>query len=296
MLGDAGWGEARRTAHVLSVNHPTTDTKNSHKIQDPPSQEKMITLPTCIWTWAVLAALIVPSSSFSWASSPETNVRMSKSIQWFGGVSSEGNSGARRKQIWQLHGMNYFPDGDLIPNQTATSRRKILSLGGAALASSGMFTLLGPDGAIAAEKSEATGMVDASTVAGRLHSIPTFAIVDQKGVPYMVVGEDAKVTGYFFTTYDEASRILKIARDSSEKSVREALAYLRLRRRQSNLPPLSAKEEEEEVGTNPWKNARISSVPLDFAATLVIKSETNTGKAKGKAYFKVAPAEVCQLF
>ena len=39
-----------------------------------------------------------------------------------------------------------------------------------------------------------------------LNSIPTFCIVDTKGVPFTVVGEDAKLTSYFFITFEEADR------------------------------------------------------------------------------------------
>lgn len=77
-----------------------------------------------------------------------------------------------------------------------------------------------------------------------LQTIPTFAIVDDAGVPYMVVGEDAKVTGYFFTSYNEADRILQLARQS-------------------------ANDIED---NNPWKQARISTVPLDTAVGITLKS------------------------
>lgn len=47
-------------------------------------------------------------------------------------------------------------------------------------------------------------------------------------------------------------------------------------------------EENEEIGINPWKNARISSVPLDFVLTLTTKSGRQSG---GSMYFRLAPAE-----
>ena len=71
---------------------------------------------------------------------------------------------------------------------------------------------------------ESKGLLTTEEVAQLLHPVPTFTIVDKKGVPYMVVGEDAKVTGYFFTTYDEASRILELAKSSADKSIKEAKA------------------------------------------------------------------------
>jgi hypothetical protein len=102
-----------------------------------------------------------------------------------------------------------------------------------------------------------------------LHSVPTFTIVDAKGVPYMVVGEDAKVTGYFFTTFQEAKRLLDLARTSADKAIRQA---------KRNKEPI------DDDMVNPWTRARISTVPLDFAVTVVAKSLYT------KSYFQVAPA------
>jgi hypothetical protein len=116
-------------------------------------------------------------------------------------------------------------------------------------------------------------MMSASAVAALLHSIPTFTIVDRKGVPFMVVGEDAKVTGYFFTEYGEAERILKAAKESADRAIAEAK---------------KAGESEEEIGTNPWKMARISTVPLDSAVTLATRSLSSFS---GRNYFRVAPSE-----
>lgn len=134
-------------------------------------------------------------------------------------------------------------------------------------------TLLMPLSVLAEEESASEGLLPISTVADLLHPIPTFTIVDKKGVPFMVVGEDAKVTGYFFTTYREADRILKLASSSADKAIAEAKAE---------------GKSSEEVGTNPWKKARISSIPLDSAVTLVSKSASSYG---GGNYFRIAPAE-----
>ena len=111
-----------------------------------------------------------------------------------------------------------------------------------------------------------TGLVSTYQISDRLRNVPTFTLVDPKGAPFMVVGEDAKVTGYFFTDYYEAKRILDIAR----KSATQAIAEAKKDPRQSG-----------EVFVNPWINARISSVPLDFAITVVSRSK------KG-AYFQIA--------
>ena len=93
----------------------------------------------------------------------------------------------------------------------------------------------------------------------------------------MVVGEDAKVTGYFFTDFDEANRILSIARTSVQKAISEA----KQDKNQSTM-------NKELI--NPWKKARVSSVPLDFAVTLASRSMSGQ-RRNGGSYFQVAPSE-----
>lgn len=121
------------------------------------------------------------------------------------------------------------------------------------------------------QSDEKEGLMTAYAVADLLHPVPTFTIVDEKGIPFTVVGEDAKVTGYFFTTYTEASRIVQLAKKSADKAIAKAKA-----------------DKEEDIGINPWKNARVSTVPLDYAVTVVSKSMRMSG---GGVYFKIAPAE-----
>lgn len=123
------------------------------------------------------------------------------------------------------------------------------------------------------------GIVSTGKLASLLSTIPTFAIVDQKGVPYFVVGEDAKLTSYFFMSYEESKRILDVAQKSADKAIKRTKDELR----QKN--GALTKADEEEIGTNPWKTARITSVPLDLAVSLSSK-----GKLAG-AYFKLAPSE-----
>jgi hypothetical protein len=122
------------------------------------------------------------------------------------------------------------------------------------------------------------GLVSAQTIVDLLRVVPTFCIVDKEGVPFMVVGEDAKVTGYFFTTFDEAQRLLTLARTSVDKSIADA----------KNDPS----QDQAAVAelTNPWVKARISSVPMDFAVTLVTKSMYGARRAGGN-YFQIAPAD-----
>ncbi len=124
-----------------------------------------------------------------------------------------------------------------------------------------------------------------SQIAALLSPVPTFTIVDKTGTPYMVVGEDAKLTAYFFTSYGEADRILKLASDSATNALKELQKEINEKRKLSGQKPLTKEEVKDEVGINPWKSARISSVPLDFAVTLA-----NRGKMKG-AYFRIAPSE-----
>lgn len=112
------------------------------------------------------------------------------------------------------------------------------------------------------------------TLVDLLKDIPTFAIVDSEGVPYMVVGEDAKVTGYFFTSYDEAKRILQTAKISADKLVKE------LKRDEPDTDPINL--------VNPWKAAKITTVPLDVAVSLT----ANAVAQKAKNYFKLAPSAI----
>mmetsp|Transcript_25643 Transcript_25643/g.39420 ORF Transcript_25643/g.39420 Transcript_25643/m.39420 type:complete len:366 (+) Transcript_25643:64-1161(+) len=199
------------------------------------------------------------------------------------------------KRDFKLSGYKHDDDADSMENDFPSSRRDFLKLGTSFTSS--IFLLVGSattSPVFAADDGTNTvstdSIVDPKVVADRLRAVPTFAIVDKEGVPFMVVGEDAKVTGYFFTTYDEANRILKVARDSVSKNLKEAVSELRLKRKTEKLPPLTAEQERDEVGVNPWVDARISTVPLDFAVTLVTKTEASA-KARGRALFKIAPAE-----
>ena len=137
-----------------------------------------------------------------------------------------------------------------------------------AVAASGALVLPKPTLAETSSTETGTGILTTNDVGKLLNPIPTFSIVDKSGVPYMVVGEDAIVTGYFFTTFDEADRILQIARKSADSAIKEAIAE---------------GQSKEEVGENPWKSARISSVPMDFAIALCSKSTRANA-------FRISPA------
>ena len=77
----------------------------------------------------------------------------------------------------------------------------------------------------------------------------------------------------------EAKRILDVAISSSDKAIKETKKEIKQKR------GVVTKDDEEEIGTNPWKKARITSVPLDLAVSLCSK-----GKLAG-AYFRLAPSE-----
>ncbi len=128
------------------------------------------------------------------------------------------------------------------------------------------------------------GLVSADRVGDLLRAVPTFTIVDPSGVPYVVVGEDAKVTGYFFTTYGEANRILTLAKTSADKAIRQAKVEAAQQQKQQQEQDPDDATANDTSNINPWSTARISSVPLDFAVTMASKSVPG-------AYFKIAPAE-----
>jgi len=158
--------------------------------------------------------------------------------------------------------------------QTLTSRRSLFQQVATGIGASIPITIISSSQSAFASSNEqeaAQGVLSRDRVAELLRVVPTFTLVDRQGVPFMVVGEDAKVTGYFFTTFDEAARILKVATDSAEQAIREA-------KRDRN--------PEADTMSNPWKQARVSTLPLDTAVSLSLKS--GTGSIRN--YFQVAPA------
>jgi Tic22-like family len=116
-----------------------------------------------------------------------------------------------------------------------------------------------------------------------LSNVPTFSIVDAEGVPYMVVGEDAKVTGYFFTSYTEAQRILQAATTATDRAMQQERKERQSKPQSRNDPTI----DDPNSNVNPWKAARISTVPLETAVALALSAVTTT---KGN-YFRLAPSE-----
>eukprot|EP00571_Detonula_confervacea_P013979 CAMPEP_0172306510 /NCGR_PEP_ID=MMETSP1058-20130122/7563_1 /TAXON_ID=83371 /ORGANISM="Detonula confervacea, Strain CCMP 353" /LENGTH=361 /DNA_ID=CAMNT_0013018419 /DNA_START=162 /DNA_END=1247 /DNA_ORIENTATION=- len=169
---------------------------------------------------------------------------------------------------------------------TTTTRRQVLARTAASLLV-GVSPVLGfspqlslaADNVGSANKGDDEGMVSQLQLGSLLKRVPTFAIVDPRGVPYFVVGEDAKLTSYFFLSYEEAKRILDVAIKSSDKAIVETKKEIKAKNGKLT------KEDAEEIGINPWKTARITSVSMDLAVSLAAK-----GKLAG-AYFKLAPSE-----
>lgn len=205
-----------------------------------------------------------------------------------------------------LNGFSYFASRSTLemtsgntesfgsPTLHASNRRTFLSGAAAAISAMGSAPLVAwsagdksSSDAGSTSENSATGLVSPSAVARRLSAVPTFTIVDKRGVPFMVFGEDAKLTAYFFTSYDEARRILDVAIASSDKSLADLKKETREERKAKGLKPMTKAEEEEELGINPWREARISTVPLDFAITLATKSGRQRG---GSVYFRVSPS------
>jgi len=177
-------------------------------------------------------------------------------------------------------------------NIVTSSAHRRTFLGSAATTVASLITkpsvAFSADEATASSTEASAGMVSAASVGRRLRAVPTFAIVDRRGVPFMVFGEDAKLTAYFFTSYDEARRILDVAIISSDQSLADLRKETNDERRAEGLKPLTRKEQDDELGINPWKEARISTVPMDFAVTLATKSGRQRG---GAVYFRVSPSE-----
>lgn len=172
------------------------------------------------------------------------------------------------------------------PSKTAadtTTRRQVLTRVSTSISLLGIAAFATPQPSTAATE----GVVSERELAALLKPVPTFAIVDPDGVPYFVVGEDAKLTSYFFTSFGEAQRILDVAIKSSDKATKDSRKELLAKKKSGSKggSVTLTKEEEEEIGINPWKSSRITSVPLDLAVSLASKGKLGGG------YFRVAPSE-----
>ena len=80
------------------------------------------------------------------------------------------------------------------------------------------------------------------TQAKRFKSVPAFALVNDEGVPFMILRNSGIAAGYFFTTLEGASMVLEDARRD-------------------------AKDKDLETEKN-WNDAKITSVSMEFALKL----------------------------
>jgi len=113
-------------------------------------------------------------------------------------------------------------------------------------------TTTSPSIASAAGKDQGTSsVVPPKELARRLRRVPTFSIVDDTGKPFMILeGSRPPPIGYFFLNYEAAKFVL-------EDAIRVAV---------------------EANYENVWANAKITTVPLDFAMQLSIKKRMRKGQ------------------
>jgi hypothetical protein len=107
---------------------------------------------------------------------------------------------------------------------------------------------------------------DASQILLRLKSIPTFCVVDPKGVPFMIFDGQASATGYFFLSFDIAA---------------QALA--------------DAKRKDNNVGAAAiWEQARIIVVPLAVALQVSLRKSQRVAINNGirfNTYGDIVPSQ-----
>ena len=229
-----------------------------------------------VWRGLLLAAFLPVAQSFLFAPFPPSVTPLAiKRRRKISNAPRRASSSALAAEGSTSTGrMNDGSDGK---SNEITSRRRALFRGALLVVAAGTIagstTLIIPSLASAAATTEQDlnkpSLVSRDRVAELLSAVPTFTIVDKQGAPFLVVGEDAKPTGYFFVDYNEASRIRKLATDSASAAIN------------------AAKKDGSYTTdmTNPWQAARISTVPLDTAVALSLRS------GKGSAirnYFQVA--------
>jgi hypothetical protein len=120
--------------------------------------------------------------------------------------------------------------------------------------------------ALHASNAEEITSVDASTIFLRLKSIPTFCLVDPKGVPFMIFDGEASATGYFFLSYDIAARALADAKEKDKNAGADAI----------------------------WDEARIIVVPLAVALQVTLRKSQRVAVNNGirfKTYGDIVPSQ-----
>mmetsp|Transcript_28455 Transcript_28455/g.69235 ORF Transcript_28455/g.69235 Transcript_28455/m.69235 type:complete len:420 (+) Transcript_28455:223-1482(+) len=158
--------------------------------------------------------------------------------------SSPSSSSPRRSSTNQ--------DGSDMENEIQASnelpdRRRSLSIFASTVVA-GLGSTVHIETAVAAETT--TSPATAKDVLSRLVSIPTFCLVDPKGVPFMIFDSQSTATGYFFLSFEVAA---------------EALEYAR------------KKDTKTSVAQELWKSAQIIVVPLSVAIQLALTKRQRTG-------------------
>ena len=151
--------------------------------------------------------------------------------------------------------------------QGGQSRRKTLSTIATATAAAVLSTGLSLRDIPAANAAEEGAAASANEIFLRLKNIPTFAIVNNDGIPLMIFDGQASATGYFFLSFNVAKTVLEDAR-SKDKSKDAA---------------------------DKWSDATIITIPLTVALQLglrkVQRRAINTDDIKFNTYNDIVPAE-----
>ena len=168
----------------------------------------------------------------------------------FSAVSSATSRGAFAQKS-SLHAVkNDVEVGLPLANPSSIDRRSMLSGTSAAMAAAACVAST-PPSASAAGTSASTSAVTPQELLARSRRVPCFAIVNNEGIPYVVVDKKTGFgTGYFFLTFSGALSVL----GDAEKRAKE--------------------EGNEKV----WEGARITTVPLDIALRLTLKKVERTGQ------------------
>lgn len=127
--------------------------------------------------------------------------------------------------------------------------------------------------------------------------MPTFAIVDGNGVPFLTFDKDsASGFGYFFTSYESAEYVLDDARKAFSKAKADAEAK---KKKQQQQQESNGGESIGEDGTvlsdvpDAWGKAQIVTVPLDLALQLSVrkmKMKAQNGKDRTfSTFYQVIP-------
>lgn len=125
------------------------------------------------------------------------------------------------------------------------------------------ISTLAPTGASAEET--AVAGASASDVLLRLRSIPTFCLVNEEGIPFMIFDGQASATGYFFLSFQVAAQALEDARN----------------------------KDKAEGATAVWSKAKIIVVPLAVALQLTLRKtqrEAINNGIKFNTYNDIVPS------